>query len=182
MKNIIEFIKKSPFLLILSIIFFLNSCSKNEPTFNEDRYIEPNLKKRLENERDKGGGIFGNINKTEKGSSSVNFASSNVMWRATIKSLDFLPLISADYAGGIIIYDWYSESENSKEQIKVSIQFLNSEIRTDSIKVVAHKKICVSVNNCSSSTVDKKFSETIKDNIISSARSLKIEEAKKDKK
>ena len=148
MKNIIEFIKKSPFLLILSIIFFLNSCSKNEPTFNEDRYIEPNLKKRLENERDKGGGIFGNINKAEKGSSSVDFASSNVMWRATIKSLDFLPLIIADYAGGLIIYDWYSESENSKEQIKVSIQFLNNEIRTDSIKVTAHKKICLSVNNC----------------------------------
>ena len=182
MKNILEFIKKSPFFLILSIIFFLNSCSKNEPILGEDKYIEPNLKKRLENERDKGGGIFGDINKTEKGSSSVNFASSNVMWRATIKSLDFLPLISADYAGGVIIYDWYSETENSKEQIKVSVQFLNNEIRTDSIKVIAHKKICTSINNCSSSTVDKKFSETIKDNIISSARSLKIEEAKKDKK
>jgi len=182
MKNLVKFVKKPLFFFILPIMIFLSSCSKNDPVLNDDKYVEPNLKKRLENERDKSGGIFGNINKPEKGTSSLNFASSNVMWKATLKSLDFLPLMSADYAGGIIIYDWYSDSENSKEQIKVTIQFLNNEIRSDSIKVIAHKKTCISINNCSSSTVDNKFSETIKDNIISSARSLKIEEAKKDKK
>ena len=179
MKNIIEFIKKSPFLLILSIIFFLNSCSKNEPTFNEDKYIEPNLKKRLENERDKGGGIFGNINKTEKGSSSVDFASSNVMWRATIKSLDFLPLINSDYSGGIIIYDWYSEASNSNEQIKVTVKFLSDELRSDSVEISSHKKICDQNQKCFTKKIDDKFSTNIKENIILEARKLRIAEEKK---
>ena len=128
------------------------------------------------------GGIFGNLNKSEKGKSSIDFGSSNIMWKATLKSLDFLPLISADYAGGIIIYDWYSQTNNPKEQIKISVQFLNNELRADSIKITAHKKICESIDRCANSTLDQNFANSIKESIISSARTLKIEEAKKQKK
>ncbi len=59
-----------------------------------------------------------------------------------LKTLDFLPLLNADYSGGIIIYDWYSQTNNPKEQIKISVQFLSNELRSDSIKITAHKKIC----------------------------------------
>jgi hypothetical protein len=96
--------------------------------------------------------------------------------------LDFLPLINADYSGGIIVYDWYSQANNPKEQIKISIQFLNNELRSDSVKVTAHKKICDTMDRCTNSTLDQNFADLIKDNIIASARTLKIEEAKKEKK
>jgi len=96
--------------------------------------------------------------------------------------LDFLPLLSADYGGGVIIYDWYSQTNNPSEQIKISIQFLNSELRSESIKITAHKKICDSADRCSNSTLDQNFANSIKDNIITSARTLKIEETKKEKK
>ena len=163
-------------------MLFLNSCSKSDPTIGEDKYIEPDLKKRIETERDKKGGIFGNLNKSERGTSSIDFGSSNIMWKATLKSLDFLPLISADYAGGIIIYDWYSQTNNPKEQIKISVQFLNNELRSDSVKITAHKKICETAERCSNSTLDQNFANSIKDSIITSARTLKIEEVKKEKK
>jgi len=97
-------------------------------------------------------------------------------------NLDFLPLINADYTGGIIIYDWYSQANNPKEQIKISVQFLSDELRSDSVKITAHKKICDNADRCSNSTIDQNFSNSIKENIITAARTLKIEEAKKEKK
>jgi hypothetical protein len=160
------------------------SCSKTDPVTGEKVLIEVDPDKKAREFRDKGGGIFGDINKIGKSSGGGNFefASSNVLWRATLKSLDFLPLLNADYSGGIIIYDWYSQTNNPKEQIKISIQFLNNELRSDSIKITAHKKICETIERCSNSMLDQNFANSIKDSIITSARTLKIEEAKKEKK
>jgi hypothetical protein len=166
------------YLYLLPILALLFSCSKNENQSQE--IFEPNVDKRARAAVERGGiTIFGN---KSSGSTTYEFASSNVLWRATLKSLDFLPLINADYSGGVIIYDWYSQSNNPKEQIKISVQFLNNELRSDSIKITAHKKICDNADRCSNSTIDQNFVNSIKENIIASARALKIEEAKKEKK
>jgi len=177
-----NFLSKN-FLLIFFLLF-LNQCAKTDPITGERVIIDPNLDRKASEFRDKGGGLFGDINKIGKNSSGTNFefASSNVLWRATLKSLDFIPLLNADYSGGIIIYDWYSQTNNPKEQIKISVQFLNNELRSDSIKITAHKKICETSERCSNSTLDQNFANSIKDSIITSARTLKIEEAKKEKK
>ena len=173
-------------ILIICVSFssILLGCSKTDPTTGEKVLIEVDPDKKAREFRDKGGGIFGDINKIGKSSSggSFEFASSNVLWRATLKSLDFLPLLNADYSGGIIVYDWYSQTNNPKEQIKISVQFLNNELRSDSIKITAHKKICETIERCSNSTLDQNFANSIKESIITSARTLKIEEAKKEKK
>jgi hypothetical protein len=105
-----------------------------------------------------------------------------VLWRATLKSLDFLPIINADYSGGIVIYDWYSEDLNSKEQIKVSVRFLNNEVRSDSLEINVYKKICETFDNCKTIKMKNNFPNQLKENILSVARLLKIEEAKKEKK
>jgi hypothetical protein len=169
------------FLSLLFCIFILN-CSKTDPVTGEKILIEPDPQKRAREFADKGGGIFGDINNKKSSSTSVDFASSNVMWKATLKTLEFLPLSNTDYSGGIIVYDWYSQTNNPREQIKISVRFLSNELKSDSIKVIAHKKICDSADKCSNSTLDEKFSNTVKENIITSARLLKIEEAKKEKK
>ena len=163
-------------------LFLLGNCQKKDPVTGSNEYFEPELKKRLEQSRDKDGGIFGNIGKSNKDQSSVDFKSSNVLWRATLKSLEFLPLMNADYSGGVIIYDWYSNPNKPSEQIKISVQFLNNELRSDSIKIIAHKKDCENINKCSNLEVDQQFALSIKEGIINSARLLKIEETKKDKK
>ena len=169
-------------IFFLSIIILgLAQCSKTDPISGEKVLIETDAKKKAEQSRDKEGGIFGAIGQS-KSSNTFEFSTSNVLWRATLKSLDFLPLMNADYSGGIIIYDWYSQANNPKEQIKISVQFLNNELRSDSIKITAHKKICDNADRCSNSTTDQDFANSIKENIIASARMLKIEEAKKEKK
>ena len=167
-------------LIYLIFIIFLG-CSKTDPVTGEKVVIEPDVKKRAEAAA-RENNIFGNIGGSSKTSNTFDFATSNVLWRATLKSLDFLPLINADYTGGVIIYDWYSQTNNPKEQIKISVQFLNNELRSDSIKITAHKKICESIDRCSNSALDQNFANSIKESIIASARTLKIEEAKKQKK
>jgi hypothetical protein len=180
--KIMNFLKKTAIITIF--IISLYQCAKTDPITGEKVIIDPNLDRKASEFRDKGGGLFGDINKIGKSSGGGNFefASSNVLWRATLKSLDFLPLLNADYSGGIIVYDWYSQTNNPKEQIKISVQFLNNELRSDSIKITAHKKICETTERCSNSTLDQNFASSIKESIIASARTLKIEEAKKEKK
>ena len=64
-----------------------------------------------------------------------DFASSNELWRASLDVIDFMPLASVNYSGGIIITDWYSENQNPNESIKISIRFLTNEIRSDALDI-----------------------------------------------
>jgi hypothetical protein len=165
-------------IIILTISLLLNNCSsKIDPVTGEKVIIEPNPDKKAREFAEKGGGIFGDINNARKGSSTtVDFATSNVLWRATLKTLNFLPLSNADYSGGVIVYDWYSDGA-SDEQIKISIKFLSNEIRTTSIEVNTHKKKC-DINNKCTITLVNNLSLDIKEKIITAARQLKIEETK----
>ena len=168
------------YIVLLAFLAVFSNCSKVDPVTN-DKAMEIDPVKRARETAASGGGLFGDIGK-QKSSTNFEFASSNVLWRATLKSLDFLPLLNADYSGGIIIYDWYSQTNNPKEQIKISVQFLNNELRSDSLKVIAHKKICENINKCSNLEIDQQFALSVKESIINSARLLKIEETKKEKK
>ena len=107
---------KKVFILIVFLAFIFSfGCAKRiDPVTGEVERIEVDPHKKAREFADKGGGIFGDINRTGKssGGGSFEFASSNVLWRATLKSLDFLPLLNVDYAGGVIVYDWYSEDLN----------------------------------------------------------------------
>lgn len=174
---------KSNFNSILYLLLIIScfSCAKTDPITGEKILIEPSPDKRAREAADKGGGIFGDIGKG-KTSNTFDFATSNPLWRATLKSLDFLPLLTSDYSGGVIVYDWYADNLNSKEQIKISIRFLSNELRSDSIQITSHKKICDENNKCFISKLNDNFSNEIKDTILTTARNLKIEESKKEKK
>ena len=170
------------YLIFLFLLFlFTNNCAKTDPVTGEKILIEPNTKVKAENAAKDGKGIFGDIG-GKKSATVFDFATSNVLWRASLKSLEFMPLINADYSGGVIVYDWYSENLNSNEQIKVSVRFVNNEVRSDSIEVLIHKKVCDTNNKCITTKMDKNFTSEIKDKILVSARQMKIEESKKENK
>ena len=165
--------------IIFTLSVLLYKCSsKTDPVTNEKVLMEPNVDKRARESADKNP-IF-SFGKDSSQTTTYSFATSNVLWRATLKSLDFLPLVNADYSGGIIITDWYFNETNSQEQIKLTIRFLNNEVRSDSIEIVAHKKICSQNNSdCKIIKLDNSFSQKVKESIMTSARSIKIEEEKK---
>jgi hypothetical protein len=168
------------FILPIIIILVLAGCKASKDGEFEQKTVEPDPFKRAKEAAEKGGGIF-NLNKRDQEGQIVNFATSNVMWRATLKSLNFLPLLNADYAGGVIITDWYSENLNSKDSVKLTIRFLSNELRSDSIEIIAHKKNCITAENCKVTLLAENFSREIRDSIINNARALKIEEEKKKK-
>jgi hypothetical protein len=166
--------------LILLALSFLMQCSPVDPVTGERVRIEPNVDQRARDAATKSGGIMGIIG-SSKDDTNFRFTTSNVLWRATFKSLEFMPLLNADYSGGIIITDWYTEKPESKEAIKITVRFLSNELRSDSIVVIAHKRDCQSSERCQTILLSKKFSQDIKDSIMSNARSLKIEDEKKKK-
>ena len=175
------------FLITLIVSFTQFSCSsikdKIDPvTGKKVENWEPNSDARARKYADENPITFFGDKDKKKQSPNAEFGSSNVLWRATLKSLDFLPLQNVDYNGGIIIYDWYSNNDNPKEQIKITVQFLDNELKSNSIKITAHKKICKNIDSCTNSTLDQSFANSLKESIIASARTLKIEEAKKEKK
>ena len=166
--------------ITLLIFLFLLGCGggKIDPVSGKAETFEPNANERARKYADENPITF--FGKDKKDNSTVNFSNSNVLWRAAIKSLDFLPLTSVDYNGGIIISDWYNENISSNDQIKIQINFLNNEIKSDSISVLAYKKTCDTAANCKIKKLDNNFSTSIKESIINSARLIKIEDTKKN--
>ena len=82
-------------------------------------------------EEGRGFRIMGENNK----GTTYSFSTSNPLWRATLDTLDFMPLVSANYSGGIVVTDWYSENDSPEESIKISIRFLTNEIRSDALDI-----------------------------------------------
>ena len=96
--------------------------------------------------------------------------------------LDFTPLITANYGGGIIITDWYSENSNINETIKISVQFLSNEIRADGLIVKIYNKKCDNVQNCTITKVNSELNSEIKLAILKKAALLQENDNKKKKK
>ena len=140
------FSKKTLKLLIFVCIlpFLLNSCANR----GDARKSPPNPELRVKKNMEEGRG-FRLMDAVNKGrSTNFEFASSNELWRASLDAIDFMPLASVNYSGGIIITDWYSSNLSSNENIKISIRFLSNEIRSDALNIQIFKKICDENNRC----------------------------------
>ena len=95
--------------------------------------------------------------------------------------MDFTPLHNVDYSGGIIITEWFNESEN-QDPIKITIRFLSNEIQSNSLKIIVHQKRCSKdlPVSCSVNKIDSKIEEELIVSIIKKAALL--EKQDKDKK
>ena len=94
--------------LFLVFIFYLNSCGIYK--YTDARKTPVNAEERVQKNMEEGKGFrLGNLGKG-KSSGEFQFATANPLWRATIEKLDFAPLSNVDYAGGIIVTDWFSEN------------------------------------------------------------------------
>ena len=101
------------------------------------------------------------------------------MWRASLEILDFLPHNTVDYSGGMIISDWYSDSVNN-ESLKITVRFLSNEVRSDSLKIIVHKKDCGSNQNCKITLLgNSTIVNELRSSIIRKAAVLEKEDKKK---
>ena len=164
-------------VILVMFSFFLNACNGKFPgadarknPADPKKRIEKNLAEgkgfRLDSNFGKNGGVF-------------EFASSNELWRASLDILDFMPLASVNYSGGIIITDWYSNDKTSKESIKISIRFLSNEIRSDALDIKIFNRICVDLSNCVVSQKTGNIAPELKVKILKTAAIYKSENKKK---
>ena len=155
--------------LLFTFFITLNSCGIYKKT--DARKIPTNANDRIKKNVEEGRGFkIGNLG--NRGSGDFMFASSNPLWRASLDKLNFAPLNNVDYAGGIIVTDWFS-NENSNEEIKITIRFLTNEIRSDAINVIIHKKTCSTQNNCKTTKIDNNLNNEIKFEILKKAAQIK---------
>jgi hypothetical protein len=113
---------------------------------------------------------------SKKNNGTFSFASSNPLWKASLDTLSFVSLANADYSGGVLITDWYSE-ENPDEAIKITIRFLSNEIRADGLVVNLYKRICAN-NVCSTKEIKSDLNFEIKDKILRQAAIYEIQSDK----
>ena len=106
------------------------------------------------------------------GKTNYEFSTSNPLWRATLDIIDFIPLTTVDYSGGLIISDWYNDGKNQNEAIKISVRFMSNEIRSDSLKIQVFKKNCSAQNNCATNLIVSSISEELIRSILTKAVEL----------
>ena len=158
---LIDMIPTRYILIFLSIIvlFTQAGCKALKPkkVSAKDFPADPRERVKRNIEEGKGFRVFGGNNR----GTSYEFASSNPLWRATLETLDFMPLASANYSGGIVITDWYSENNSPNESVKISVRFLTNEIRSDALDINLYIKKCS--QNLTGCSVSKNNSDLVAD-------------------
>ena len=155
--------KFNKFITLIFLLIFLNQCGMGA----DARKYPPEPEKRVKKNLEEGRG-FRLTGGDKKRGGDFEFASSNPLWRASLDTIDFMPLASANYSGGIIITDWYS-SENSNESIKVSLRFLSNEVRSDALDIKVFYKKCALNESCAISEKTGKLVNELNKKILQKA-------------
>ncbi len=187
-----EIIYKSPILrkmvimkllrltTILIISTILASCQLAK-LGGDARKNPPDPRERVKQNLEEGKGFRLNNMIKKDGGGNFEFASSNELWRASLDTIDFIPLASVNYSGGIIITDWYSSDKNSNEVLKISIRFLTNEIRSDALDIKIFTKTCDNQNNCVTSEKSGNLIAELKREILKKAVKYEKENPNKKK-
>ena len=189
MKNInlkkLGFFKNCLFILVIST--FILSCKGPDGKFkipgSDARKFPADPKERVKKNLEEGRGFkLNNVFDGPKGG-VFDFASSNELWRASLDTIDFMPLLSVNYSGGIIVTDWYSSEESlSGESVKISIRFLTNEIRADALDIKVFNRKCNNVSNCIINQVNDELAPELTKQILKKATLYKQETKEKDNK
>ncbi len=167
-------------IIVIFNLVLLNSCGMYKKVDQRKMPDGAEAKARKNVEEGRGVSVGGLLNR--RGKTNYEFSTSNPMWRASLEILDFLPLSTVDYSGGMIVTDWYSEN-TSDESIKISIRFLSNEIRSDNLKIIVHKKKCSTSTNCIVTQLgENEISNELLTSIVKTAARLEQEDKKKNKK
>jgi|TARA_B100001540_G_C15709380_1_gene597773 hypothetical protein len=172
--------KKLKFVLAIIILPLITSCEALKYKKVDARDVPTDPAKRVKKNIEEGRGfrVMGGNNKR----GVFEFASSNYLWRATLDTIDFMPLASANYSGGIVVTDWYSENNSTKESIKISVRFLSNEIRADALNIKIFLRTCDQNLNCSISENQGQLQNELRSNILKKAAVYEKEGIKKSKK
>lgn len=170
-------------LLITSLLFpLLSACSDSDEKLSAGRPIAADRARwenrgRVTNDDEGGGGftLFGGKKGNEQGASPIGVNS--FLWRATLDTLSFMPIASADPFGGVVITDWYEDPKTPGERFKVNALILDRTLRSDGVRISVFKQKKDAANNWADAPVENTVSRDVEDTILTRARQLRVNQA-----
>jgi uncharacterized protein DUF3576 len=123
--------------------------------------------------------LFGGGKTTDEGGGGAGIGVNSYLWRASLDTLAFMPLASADPFGGVIITDWYSPAETPDERFKVNIFILDRQLRADGLRAAVFKQKRQPDGRWADAPVDAATQTDLENSILTRARQLRISTAQR---
>ena len=120
---------------------------------------------------DPGGFVFGGDDEEDTG--TVSGRVNAYLWRASLETMDFMPLAQTDSVGGVIITEWYAPPETEGERFKVTVYILDTELRADGVRVAVFRQKG-NQGRWIDTAVDPKTESGLEDSILARARELRL--------
>lgn len=170
----------SRFLNLLSLIFaalLLINCGGKEIEGRSQYPVDPELARKQARGKLTGEGglsIFGGDDSKEKDGGNSPIGVNSFLWRASLDTLSFLPIASADPFGGVILTDWYEDPNAEGERFKVTALILGRSLRADGIKVTVFKQQRDETGIWRDQPVNNELGRKLEDTILTQARELRV--------
>lgn len=158
--------------IILCTTLIMASCA--EKSVGSSR---PNM---TESNKQPYGSVFGDDGitiiggKKKKNEYGPGVEVNSYLWRASLDTIAFMPVASADPFGGVIITDWYTPEQSPNEKFKLNVYIMDRQLRSDGVKVTAFKKVYHQGKGWVDSPTSTEMSRKLEDKILTRARELRI--------
>lgn len=159
----------------IAVLLLVNSCG----FFANGKAEAPmNSKLQLEESRGSLTGGAGLLSSGGDKNGGVGIGVNSYLWRATLDTLSFLPLLSADPFGGVIITDWYEDPKTKGERYKVNALIIDKTLRADGIKITLFKQKLDEKKVWRDIEVNKNLARDLEDTILTRAREMRLSQSK----
>lgn len=153
-------------VLALSVVG-VSACSSNKPPKTFQTQEEGGF-----NPFKMGGGSKAPA--AQQGAIGVN----SFLWRASLDTLAFMPLASADPYGGVIVTDWYTNPEKTDERFKATVYILDTRLRADGLNVTIFKQVKDASGAWTDTAATEQTATDIENAILTRARQLRLSNIK----
>ncbi len=122
--------------------------------------------------------VGGSGNSSDAEAASVGIGVNAYLWRASLDTLSFMPLSSADPWGGVINYDWYSDPAAPSERFKATVFILDTRLRADALNAAVVKQVRGADGQWVAAPVDPQTETDLENAILTRARQLNLADAR----
>jgi hypothetical protein len=119
--------------------------------------------------------VFGGPKKKNASNGGGGVSVNTYLWQASLEAIKFMPLVSTDANGGVIVTDWYSESQKPNERIKVTIYIRGLELRVEAIQAVVQKQTLRGTQWLNVDEADSLTASNLENIILTKARNLRLQ-------
>lgn len=110
----------------------------------------------------------------EEGGGGAGIGVNAFLWRATLETLDFVPIASADPFGGLLITEWYQPQDAPNERFKLNVLIRDTVLRADAVKVAVFRQVRDENGDWLDAPVAPETARAIEDKILTKARELRV--------